>query len=211
MRRSRVFKSFVYVLVLSLLNLQFSSIAYGVKGGRTAPLGSVDGEGYGEKAGIALRESISAKDVPGQDTDDTPLENVVKNTSQVHPSSPSFITSQELDPKFAAALSSFREKHREDAERDSKTSTAIYITAGITALFATAALAFLFLNDATTAIFLRDPVDDDPGYLHVPPYPKSSIIGASCAGFLSFLDNYLLLEKTFKGGFSTSKHQVMAE
>ena len=59
MGKKYLFKSVIYVLVFSLLNLQFSSIAYGMKGHR-APSISVDkGEDYEGGNGIALRPSIS--------------------------------------------------------------------------------------------------------------------------------------------------------
>src|SRR3990167_5147114 len=202
MRRDFVFKSFVYVLVLSLFNLQFSSLAYGMTTDERLVSGDYGGPG------VALRTSK-------HDTQDLQLYTHPvgdeKLNSSLHGrlSSPFSGASPEIEKEFGKAISSFK-FHKPD---DVSSSTLSILRGGVTlvtALVTAAALAALFLSDGGTELFLKGNSADD-AFFQAPPYPQSGVIGASCAGVLSFPDTFILSDAFLKGRFFPSKHQYFAE
>src|SRR3990167_2400148 len=194
-------KSVIYVLVFSLLNMQFTSLAYGVReDGRTE---SADMAYISKAGGPAIRLS----ELHGTET----LTQTILDQQNGSISASHVLPTEEIEEPFKPVLRSFVEKLHIEEDRSLQTRWIIAGTAAVVALFSSFAIAALFLSDSATLSFLEYPVDDDK-YVTVPPFTSTDITAGFFAGVLTLPDYYLLVSHALKGGYAPFKnHHVIEE
>ena len=200
MSKEYFYRSFVYVLVFSLLNMQFSSVAYGMRQeGGTA---SVD-EAYMDKTG---KSAIRLSELRKTDLTQPILDQQSGNISTSH----ALLTTEEIKDSFKPVLRSFMEKIYTNEDRSTQTRWIILGVAGIWAGFASLAILSLFMEDGSTLSFLEYPVDDDAS-VTVPPITTTEYVIGSVAGALVLPDLLSLASHALKGGYAPFKNHRSIE